>query len=167
VIESIAFRTNILALNAAVEAAHAGEHGRGFAVVASEVRDLAQRSANAAREINALIDASSAQVNDGVRLTQQAGQSIRQMETTIQEVSTVMEDISAASEEQRAGIDEINHAVEDLDHANQQNAALVKEGVAAAQSLDDQAQMLDELLGRFALTADQDARHQEQPLRLT
>jgi methyl-accepting chemotaxis protein len=151
VIEGIAFQTNILALNAAVEAAHAGEQGRGFAVVAAEVRSLAERSAKAAREINALIEASASQVKEGAALAQQAGQTIRDMAQTVSEVSAVMAEISQASVEQSAGIGEINQAVSLLDDSTQQNAALVEEAAAAAQSLDEQAQSLDTLVGRFRL----------------
>ena len=151
VIEGIAFQTNILALNAAVEAAHAGEQGRGFAVVAAEVRSLAERSAKAAREINALIEASSSQVKEGSALAQRAGQTIREMAQTVAQVSTVMEEISGASVQQSAGIEEINRAVAQLDDSTQQNAALVEQAAAAAQSLDEQAQSLDQLVGRFAL----------------
>jgi methyl-accepting chemotaxis protein len=151
VIEGIAFQTNILALNAAVEAAHAGEQGRGFAVVAAEVRSLAERSAKAAREINALIEASANQVKEGAALAQQAGQTIRDMAQTVSQVSAVMAEISQASVEQSAGIEEINQAVTVLDGSTQQNAALVEEAAAAAQSLDEQAQSLDSLVGRFRL----------------
>lgn len=150
-IQSIAFRTNILALNAAVEAAHAGEHGRGFAVVAAEVRDLAQRSADAAQEINKLVDISTKQVKEGAQLAQSAGQTIAQMAQTVQQVSVVMDEISGASLEQSAGIEEINQAIAQLDESTQQNAALVEEGAAAAQSLDEQAQSLDQLVGRFEI----------------
>jgi len=150
-IQSIAFQTNILALNAAVEAAHAGEQGRGFAVVAAEVRDLAQRSATAAKEISALIENSSRQVKEGSQLARSAGQTIADMAKTVQQVSTVMEEISGASLEQSEGIEDINRAIAQIEETTQQNAALVEEAAAAAQSLDEQAQSLDQLVGRFDL----------------
>jgi methyl-accepting chemotaxis protein len=153
VIQSIAFQTNILALNAAVEAAHAGEQGRGFAVVAAEVRALAQRSASAAKEINALIENSTQLVKEGTQFANSAGMTIADMAQAVQQVSTVMEEVSGASLEQSAGIDEINLAVSQLDESTQQNAAMVKEASAAAQSLDEQAQNLDQLVGRFDLKA--------------
>jgi methyl-accepting chemotaxis protein len=151
VIEGIAFRTNILALNAAVEAAHAGEHGRGFAVVASEVRELAKRSADAAREINDIIHGSTAKVRTGVELTQKANEAIRKMTAAIESVSAVMADISAASVAQSEGIEEVNQAVAGLDETNQQNASLAQQGVVTARTLDEQARRLDELLSRFEL----------------
>ena len=150
-IQSIAFQTNILALNAAVEAAHAGEQGRGFAVVAAEVRDLAQRSATAAKEISALIENSTLQVKEGSQLARRAGQTIADMAKTVQQVSTVMEEISGASLEQSEGIEDINRAIAQIEETTQQNAALVEEAAAAAQSLDEQAQALDQLVGRFDL----------------
>lgn len=150
-IQSIAFQTNILALNAAVEAAHAGEQGRGFAVVAAEVRDLAQRSATAAKEISALIENSTSQVKEGSQLARSAGQTIADMAKTVMEVSTVMEEISGASVEQSEGIEQMNRAIAQIDETTQQNAALVEEAAAAAQSLDEQAQALDQLVGRFAI----------------
>lgn len=151
VIEGIAFRTNILALNAAVEAAHAGEHGRGFAVVAAEVRELARRSADAAREINDIIHGSTAKVQSGVEQTQKARDAICKVTEAIQSVSNVMEDISVASAEQSEGIAEINQTVNGLDAGNQQNAALAQQGVVTARLLDTQARRLDELLSRFEL----------------
>ena len=154
-IQSIAFQTNILALNAAVEAAHAGEQGRGFAVVTAEVRDLAQRSAAAAKEISALIENSTMQVKEGSQLARSAGQTIADMAKTVQQVSTVMEEISGASLEQSEGIEDINRAIAQIEETTQQNAALVEEAAAAAQSLDEQAQSLDQLVGRFDLGASQ------------
>ena len=154
-IQSIAFQTNILALNAAVEAAHAGEQGRGFAVVAAEVRDLAQRSAAAAKEISALIENSTMQVKEGSQLARSAGQTIADMAKTVQQVSTVMEEISGASLEQSEGIEDINRAIAQIEETTQQKAALVEEAAAAAQSLDEQAQSLDQLVGRFDLGASQ------------
>ncbi|HEX5785056.1 MAG TPA: methyl-accepting chemotaxis protein [Burkholderiaceae bacterium] len=153
VIEGIAFRTNILALNAAVEAAHAGEHGRGFAVVATEVRDLAQRCASAAREINGLIQGAASKVEVGVELTQKARQAIHDVRDTIQSVATVMSDISDASRQQSQEVEAINQAVSELDHGNQQNATMVKQSVQTAQSLDEQARTLDDLLSRFELSS--------------
>nr|WP_295785581.1 methyl-accepting chemotaxis protein [Rhodoferax sp.] len=150
-IQSIAFQTNILALNAAVEAAHAGEQGRGFAVVAAEVRDLAQRSATAAKEISALIENSTLQVKEGSHLARTAGQTIADMAKTVMQVSTVMEEISGASLEQSEGNEDINRAIAQIEETTQQNAALVEEAAAAAQSLDEQAQSLDQLVGRFDL----------------
>ena len=158
VIEGLAFRTNILALNAAVEAAHAGEQGRGFAVVAAEVRELANRSASAAKEINALIDRSSQQVKEGEQQARAAGHTIQQMAQTVQQVNTVMVEISGASREQSAGIEEINQVVSELDQSTQQNAALVEESAAAAQSLEEQAHALDQLVSRFKLTGSDDDR---------
>jgi len=154
VIEGIAFQTNILALNAAVEAAHAGEQGRGFAVVASEVRALAQRSATAAHEINTLIENSVRQVKEGMALVLRADQTIADMAQAVQQVSQVMGEVSGASLEQRSGIGEINNAISLLDASTQQNAALVEEAAAAAQSLDEQAQALDRLVRRFDLQAE-------------
>ncbi|RZL10955.1 MAG: methyl-accepting chemotaxis protein, partial [Rubrivivax sp.] len=139
VVEGIAFQTNILALNAAVEAARAGEQGRGFAVVATEVRSLASRSSEAAREIKSLIQASSERVTRGTALVDQAGATMRQVVEAIQQVSTLMADISAASTEQSAGVAQVGQAVTQMDDATQQNAALVEESAAAAESLKGQA----------------------------
>ena len=152
VIQGIAFQTNILALNAAVEAAHAGEQGRGFAVVAAEVRALAQRSSTAAREINELIEKSSTSVHEGTTLTNAAGKTITDLDAAVQAVSQVIGELSGASVEQSEGILEINQAISQLDQSTQQNAALVEEAAAAAQSLNEQAQSLDDLVGRFDLT---------------
>jgi methyl-accepting chemotaxis protein len=142
VIDGIAFQTNILALNAAVEAARAGEQGRGFAVVASEVRSLAQRSADAAKEIKGLINASVERVEQGSQLVDQAGATMDEVVQSIRKVTDLMGEISAASREQSAGVAQIGEAVNQMDQATQQNAALVEESAAAADSLKGQAQQL-------------------------
>ncbi|WP_144110742.1 methyl-accepting chemotaxis protein [Paraburkholderia sp. BCC1886] len=151
VIEGIAFQTNILALNAAVEAARAGEEGRGFSVVAAEVRNLAQRSAAAAKEIKALISASVQRVGNGSTLAQDAGQTMDEVVKAVKRVTDIMGEISAASSEQSAGIEEINVAVTQMDSGTQQNAALVEQASAAAKSLDDQARGLKQMVGKFRL----------------
>ncbi|MBW3497141.1 methyl-accepting chemotaxis protein [Janthinobacterium sp. NKUCC08_JDC] len=153
VIDSIAFQTNILALNAAVEAARAGEEGRGFAVVAAEVRNLAQRSASAAKEIKTLIGDSVEQVEIGSRLVHDAGKTMDEVVTSVRQVADIMQEITAASAEQSAGIEQVNQAVLQMDQVTQQNAALVEEAAAAAESLQDQAQTLTELVGVFRLHA--------------
>ncbi|MBW3507437.1 MULTISPECIES: methyl-accepting chemotaxis protein [Janthinobacterium] len=153
VIDSIAFQTNILALNAAVEAARAGEEGRGFAVVASEVRNLAQRSASAAKEIKTLIGDSVEQVEIGSRLVHDAGKTMDEVVASVRQVADIMQEITAASAEQSAGIEQVNQAVLQMDQVTQQNAALVEEAAAAAESLQDQAQTLTELVGVFRLHA--------------
>ncbi|HEY1091035.1 MAG TPA: methyl-accepting chemotaxis protein [Burkholderiaceae bacterium] len=151
VIDGIAFQTNILALNAAVEAARAGEQGRGFAVVAGEVRSLAQRSAEAAREIKALINASVERVESGAKLVQDAGSTMSEIVASVQRVTDIMAEISASTVEQSQGIGRVNSAVGQLDQMTQQNAALVEESAAAAESLKDQAQKLAEVVGSFRL----------------
>ncbi|HVL07872.1 MAG TPA: methyl-accepting chemotaxis protein [Burkholderiaceae bacterium] len=149
VIEGIAFQTNILALNAAVEAARAGEQGRGFAVVAGEVRSLAQRSAEAAKEIKALITDSVSRVENGSELVDQAGRTMGEIVEAVKRVADIMGEISAASEEQSSGIEQVNQAVSQMDEVTQQNAALVEEAAAAAESLEEQAQRLTEVVSVF------------------
>jgi methyl-accepting chemotaxis protein len=151
VIDGIAFQTNILALNAAVEAARAGEQGRGFAVVATEVRSLAGRSATAAREIKALIEASVGNVEQGCRLVEQAGSTMDEIVVNVRRVTDIMGELAVASGEQTSGLDQINTAMGQMDQVTQGNAALVEEAAAAAQSLDVQAQALVQAVSVFKL----------------
>ena len=153
VIDGIAFQTNILALNAAVEAARAGEQGRGFAVVAAEVRSLAQRSAEAAKEIKTLISASVERVNRGTDLVGEAGHTMDEIVAAIRRVSDIVGEISSASVEQSSGVSQVGQAVTQMDHATQQNAALVEESAAAAESLRQQAQALVQAVAVFKLSA--------------
>ena len=151
VIDGIAFQTNILALNAAVEAARAGEQGRGFAVVAGEVRSLAQRSSDAAKEIKSLISASVERVEHGTALVDRAGETMTEIVSSIGRVTDIMGEISAASSEQSSGVGQISQAIAQMDQATQQNAALVEESAAAAESLRDQAQQLVQVVAQFKL----------------
>ncbi len=151
VIDGIAFQTNILALNAAVEAARAGEQGRGFAVVAGEVRSLAQRSANAAKEIKTLISASGEKVDSGTRLVNDAGAAMHEIMSSVEHVSKIITEITTSSNEQSQGIGQVNQAVNELDQMTQQNAALVEESAAAAASLREQAERLSRSISSFAL----------------
>ncbi|MEX5746739.1 methyl-accepting chemotaxis protein [Massilia sp. X63] len=151
VIDGIAFQTNILALNAAVEAARAGEQGRGFAVVATEVRNLAHRSASAAKEIKALIDDSVSKVAEGSSQVDRAGVTMDEIVRSIGQVTAIMSEIAHASEEQRAGIEQVNQAIVEMDRVTQQNAALVEEAAAAALAMQEQAAGLSEVVGTFRL----------------
>jgi len=167
VIDEIAFQTNLLALNAAVEAARAGEQGRGFAVVASEVRNLAQRSATAAKEIKALINESVQKVGDGSDLVNQSGQTLSEIVNSVKRVTDIIAEISAASQEQASGIDQVNKAVMQMDQGTQQNAALVEEATSASQSMKQQAGALLEQVAFFKITEASSGLAPRGPIRQT
>jgi methyl-accepting chemotaxis protein len=166
VIDEIAFQTNLLALNAAVEAARAGDQGRGFAVVASEVRNLASRSAEAAKEIKALIKDSVDRVEDGARLVGESGATLEQLVVAVKKVGDIIAEISSASDEQSSGIDQVGKAIMQMDELTQQNAALVEEAAAASKSLADQAGELHETMNRYRVEGDP-AREATHPERRT
>jgi methyl-accepting chemotaxis protein len=167
VIDGIAFQTNILALNAAVEAARAGEQGRGFAVVASEVRNLAQRSAAAAKEIKTLIGDSVARVDAGTKQVDAAGKTMEEIVDSVNKVSILIAEIAAASREQSSGIGQINTAVAQMEQVVQQNASLVEEASAATESMKEQASMLMQAVSRFNVGDAAPQRFEPTPIRPT
>lgn len=159
VIDNIAFQTNILALNASVEAARAGEHGKGFAVVAQEVRNLASRSAAAAKEIRTLIDTTLSKIDTGAERVNQAGQTMQDLVAAVQRVSDIMDEIAAASEQQSSGIGQVNQAVAQMDQVVQQNAQLVQQAARSANELESEAARLREAVERFRVVDQPNSRH--------
>ncbi|HEU5137820.1 MAG TPA: methyl-accepting chemotaxis protein, partial [Steroidobacteraceae bacterium] len=163
VIDEIAFQTNLLALNAAVEAARAGEQGRGFAVVATEVRNLAGRSATAAKEIKALILDSVTRVDAGARLVDESGKTLEDIVSAVKKVTDIVAEIAAASREQSSGIEQVNKAVMQMDQTTQQNAALVEEASAASRAIVEQAQSLNGMIARYNVGGDGVAKPAAKP----
>jgi methyl-accepting chemotaxis protein len=158
VIDEIAFQTNLLALNAGVEAARAGEAGRGFAVVAAEVRALAQRSAQAAKEIKALISTSETQVRQGVALVGETGEALKRILSQVNDINRVVEEIAVGAKEQSRGLDEINSAIGHMDQVTQQNAAAAEESTAASRTMSNETAQLAELVGQFQVGRAEGAR---------